>query len=375
MAAVQPIRTFQDLQAHAITAWVQPITICLPAAQGVQGNSLKVTLRETDSEHPIPMPLFEYELEMIFKEGTAAGGRKWWFRARDEPKGTIKQAKFDCSLLFVCPHYRVSYKKQETFGERESRHLACVQYHAQCRLKGSVVTSDPSVALVITGTLKQSVRDIVQMLLLKHGKAEILKLGLKYQVAFVFLNDCTASDAEVDIDQKSIERSQLKQHLKRNENLQVRRQVRHSWHVYTLRNEHTGHVQPMLPCKKCFTSSAQLARFQAAQQSAASAQQTRTFRAAGTSAPRNNSKQQWKTTRNLTLHLIMKSHLSDHTPVLSEDTNTERWYHSAQGGSPNERSPAVEPRPSATAAAIVGDSRFYTKQYQNPVDILLGISS
>jgi hypothetical protein len=73
MAAVQPIRTVQDLQANAITTWVQPIKICLPAAQGVQGNSLKLTLRETDSEHPIPMPLFEYELELLFKEGTAAG--------------------------------------------------------------------------------------------------------------------------------------------------------------------------------------------------------------------------------------------------------------------------------------------------------------
>ena len=98
MAEVQPIRTIQDLIAHAITTWVQPIIICLPAAQGVQGNSLKLTLFETDSKRPIPMPLFEYELELLVKEGTAAGGRKWWVRARDEPKGTMRHAKYDCSM-------------------------------------------------------------------------------------------------------------------------------------------------------------------------------------------------------------------------------------------------------------------------------------
>jgi hypothetical protein len=256
MAAVQPIRTVQDLLAHAITTWVQPITICLPAAQGVvERNSLKVTLRETDSEHPIPMPLFEYELELLVKEGTAAGGRKWWFRARDEPQGTKRQAKFDISILFVCPHYRKGYKKQETLGDRESRHIDCVQCQAQCRLKGIVVTSDPSVALIITGTLKQSVRDIVQLLrtdfdLLKHGKAEILKLGLKYQVAFVFPNYCSASDAQAEVDAMPIERSQLKQQLKANERLQVRQQARHFWHVYALKNEHNGHVQPIHPSQK-----------------------------------------------------------------------------------------------------------------------------
>ena len=105
MAAEQPIRTVRDLLAHAITTWVQPITICLPGAEGVQGNSLKVVLCETDSKHPIPMPLFEYELELLVKEGTAAGGRKWWFRARDEPHGTMRKPKFDCSILFVCPHF------------------------------------------------------------------------------------------------------------------------------------------------------------------------------------------------------------------------------------------------------------------------------
>lgn len=90
MAAVQPIRTVQDLLAHAITTWVQPATICLPVAEGIQGNSLKVTLCETDSKRPIPMPLFEYELELLVKEGTAAGGRKCWLRARDEPKGSMR---------------------------------------------------------------------------------------------------------------------------------------------------------------------------------------------------------------------------------------------------------------------------------------------
>jgi hypothetical protein len=255
MAAVQPIRTVQDLLAHAITTWVQPITICLPVAQGVQGNSLKVTLCETDSKRPIPMPLFEYELELLMKEGTAAGGRKWWYRKRSEPTGTIREAKFDCSILFVCPHYRKSYKKQQTLGERESRHISCVECQAMCRLKGTVVESDPSVALIITGTLKQPVKDIVKVLrtdfdLLKHGKAEILRLDVKYQVAFVFPNYCTASDAEVQVNQAPVEHSQLKQQLKPNEKLQVREQVRHHWHVYTLRNEHNGHIQPMLPCQK-----------------------------------------------------------------------------------------------------------------------------
>ena len=201
------------------------------------------------------MPLFEYELELLVKEGTAAGGRKWWVRARDEPKGSMGQAKHYCSILFVCPHYRKSYKKQQTLGERESRHISCVECQAMCRLKGKVVESDPSVALIITGTLKQPVKDIVKVLrtdfdLLKHGKAEILKLGLKYQVAFVFPNYCTASDAEVQVNQVPVAHSQLKQQLKPNEQLQVREQGRHHWHVYTLRNEHNGHIQPMLPCQK-----------------------------------------------------------------------------------------------------------------------------
>jgi hypothetical protein len=253
MAAEQPIRTVRDLLAHAITTWVQPITICLPSAEG--GKSLKVVLCETDSKHPIPMPLFEYELELLVKEGTAAGGRKWWFRARDAPQGTMRKAKFDCSILFVCPHFRKSYKKQETLGDREARHTSCVECKAMCRFKGSVVTSDPSVALIITGTLKQPVKDLLKVLrtdfdCLKHGKAEILKLGLKYQVAFVFPSYCIASDAELQINLVPIERSQLKQQLKEDETLQFTQQVRHSWHVYTLKNQHNDHIQPILPCQK-----------------------------------------------------------------------------------------------------------------------------
>ncbi len=77
-----PIRTFADLRLRAITTWVQPISMCLPTATG--GH--EVLLCVDDDTQSLPMPLFEYELVRLFKEGTAAGGRKWWHRASTHGK-------------------------------------------------------------------------------------------------------------------------------------------------------------------------------------------------------------------------------------------------------------------------------------------------
>ena len=153
MAQAGPIRTFADLRLHAITTWVQPISICFPTAIG---GHHEVLLCVRPDKQPLPMPLFENELVRLFKEGTASGGRnrKWWLRQSTSPVGTLRLARFDRSVLFVCPHYRKEYKKQETAGNRNSQHISCVECPAMCRMKGSVVKTDPSVCLIISGKLE-----------------------------------------------------------------------------------------------------------------------------------------------------------------------------------------------------------------------------
>jgi hypothetical protein len=240
-----PIRNFADLRLHAVTTWVQPISISFPAARGAHDDDLKVVLCADQS---LPMPLFEYELHRLFKEGTASGGRKWWLRKTTSPIGTQRQAKFDLSVLFVCPHFRKEYKKQETVGNRNSQHISCVQCQAFCRFKGSVVTTDPSVCLIISGKLEHPVNDILRLLRTKFPpfnniQSEILKLGRTFEVSFIFPSPCTAEDAVLCIQQANSE-------LMPDVSVKVVQQERHLWHVSTLHNEHTGHVEPMLPCQR-----------------------------------------------------------------------------------------------------------------------------
>jgi len=235
------IRTVADLRAHAITTWLQPITVCIPIPEG---DALKVNL---ESQGSLPVSLYLYELALLMKEATTAGGRKWWFRQVREPDGAARQAKFDVSVLFVCPHFRGNYKKQETTGQRVSQHVSCVKCPAACRFQGCVVTRDPSVAVVITGTLIQPVRDILLTLRtnfdrLKHGKGQILKAGGQIQVVFIFENSCLADDAETTVDGR--------EHRLFKGKLRAECQAKHMWTVYMLQNMHQGHIQPMLPCQK-----------------------------------------------------------------------------------------------------------------------------
>jgi len=88
MAAAEEviIRTVADLRAHAITTWPQPITVCIPIPDG---DPLKVDLAVKIS---LPVSLYLYELALLMKEATTAGGRKWWFRQVREPGGSARQA-------------------------------------------------------------------------------------------------------------------------------------------------------------------------------------------------------------------------------------------------------------------------------------------
>jgi len=110
-----------------------------------------------------------------------------------------------------------------------------------------VVTRDPSVAVVITGTLIQPVKDILLTLRknfdrLKHGKGQILKVGGQVQVVFIFENSCLADDAETTVDGR--------EHRLFKGKLRAECQAKHMWTVYMLQHEHRGHIQPMLPCQK-----------------------------------------------------------------------------------------------------------------------------
>ena len=235
------IRTVADLRAHAITTWPQPITLCIPVPEG---DPLKVDLV---LQGPLPVPLYLYELALLMKEATTAGGRKWWLRQIREPNGSARQAKFDVSVLFVCPHFRSDYKKRETTGRRVTQHTSCVKCTAACRFQGCVDTRDPSVAVVVTGTLIQPVKDIVHTLRtkfdrLKHGKGEILKVAAQIQVVFIFANHCLAEDAWSTVHGQ--------EHRLFRGPLRAERQSKHIWTIYMIQNTHQGHIQPMLPCQK-----------------------------------------------------------------------------------------------------------------------------
>ena len=243
MAAAEEviIRTVADLRAHAITTWPQPITVCIPIPDG---DPLKVDLAVKIS---LPVSLYLYELALLMKEATTAGGLKWWLRQVREPEGSVRRPNFDVSVLFMCPHFRSDYKKQETTGQRVSQHTACVRCTAACRFQGCVVTRDPSVAVVITGTLIQPVKDILLTLRknfdrLKHGKGQILKVGGQVQVVFIFESSCLAEDAWGQVNGR--------EHGQFRGKLRAERQSKHMWKVYMLQNTHEGHIQPMHPCQK-----------------------------------------------------------------------------------------------------------------------------
>jgi hypothetical protein len=115
-------------------------------------------------------------------------------------------------------------------------------------MKGSVVKTDPSVCLIISGKLEHPVNDILRIFHtkfppLKNIQSVILKLGRNFEVSFIFPNPCTADDAALFIQQANWE-------LMPNVSVKLTEQRRHLWRVATLQNEHTGHIQPMLPCQR-----------------------------------------------------------------------------------------------------------------------------
>ena len=96
-----PVLTIADLRGQSITDWEQEVTMSIPFGRG---NPLKVVIAP---DLVLPKTIFMYQLQQAVYEGSANGGVRWWCKRVAEPSGTVRQAKFDVSVRFECPHARV----------------------------------------------------------------------------------------------------------------------------------------------------------------------------------------------------------------------------------------------------------------------------
>jgi len=187
-----PVLTIADLRGHSITDWEQEVTMSIPFGRG---DPIKVVIAPG---LVVPRTMFKYQLQQAIYEGSANGGVRWWCKKVSEPCGTVRQAKFDISVRFECPHARVKYKKQSSKDTRKSKHISCVDCPAFVRFKGCCATDDSSVALVVTAKFIQVCNDPLRQLRKEFEQlntcvsAEILASD---RFAFVFQNCCQADDA------------------------------------------------------------------------------------------------------------------------------------------------------------------------------------
>jgi hypothetical protein len=161
------------------------------------------------------------------------------------PSGAVRQAKFDISVRFECPHARVKYKKKATKDTRKSKHLSCVDCPAFVRFKGCCATDDSSVALVVTAKFIQVCHDPLRQLRKEFEQlnscvsAEILASD---RFAFVFQNCCQAEDAHVAVHGK--------EHGHFHGKLRAETQNRFIFSVYKCNLKHERHLQPCLPSQR-----------------------------------------------------------------------------------------------------------------------------
>lgn len=192
-----PVITVADVGGERITDWEQEATLSIPFGRGPPLQSVLAP------GSVIPKTIFKYQLQQAVCEGSANGGVRWWCKSVEQPCGQLRQAKFDISVRFECPHARVGCKKQETKNSRKRKPVfSRVNCPAFVRFKGCRATDDPSVAVVITARFKQICNEPLSRLrmefeTLNHSiSAEILN---KKQFVFVFENSSQASDALANV--------------------------------------------------------------------------------------------------------------------------------------------------------------------------------
>jgi hypothetical protein len=234
-----PVLTIADLRGQSITDWEQQVTMSIPFGHG---DPIKVVLAPG---LVVPRTMFKYQLQQAIYEGSANGGVRWWCKRVALPSGAVRQAKFDISVRFECPHARVKYKKKATKDTRKSKHLSCVDCPAFVRFKGCCATDDSSVALVVTAKFIQVCHDPLRQLRKEFEQlnscvsAEILASD---RFAFVFQNCCQAEDAHVAVHGK--------EHGHFHGKLRAETQNRFIFSVYKCNLKHERHLQPCLPSQR-----------------------------------------------------------------------------------------------------------------------------
>lgn len=230
---ILPVLTVADVRGQCITDWEQEVTLSIPFGRG---PPLQTVLAPGSV---VPKTIFKYQLQHAVYEGSANGGVRWWCKSVEEPCGQLRQAKFDISVRFECPHARVGYKKQETKNSRKRNPVfSRVKCPAFVRFKGCRASDDPSVAVVVTARFKQICNEPLSRLrtefeTLNHSvSAEIL--GSKLFV-FVFENSCLASDALADVHGHERECFHGK--------LRAEEQVRFTFSVFKCNLKHERHLR------------------------------------------------------------------------------------------------------------------------------------
>ncbi len=233
--------TIADVRAVTATNWEQELVSSIPFGRG---PPLVVALAP---DVTIPKTIFKYQLQQAIYEATGNGGVRWWCKKVEYPVGKVRQAKFDISIRFDCPHYRPpsSFVKRPKTDDRRSKHISCVKCPAFVRFKGCRATDDSSVAVVVTAKFKQVCNEPLKTLRKEFDRldqciyAEIL--GSK-QFMFVFGNSCQAQDAVASVNARD--------HPLFHCDLRAHEQERYIFKVFTCDFKHLRHLRPSLPSQR-----------------------------------------------------------------------------------------------------------------------------